>query len=157
MSGDKSQGDERASDRWRIAFCVLVGLLVVGALGWLFRPPHRLGTTSESFWNVVVGNRWFLDSIRVVAAVGGIYIIVSIVARISEGTWLDGFGPFTAKKTEAKSASAEMELQKLRTDYVELKNRFDQSQQRVGELISSLSTAAGRIRFLQNRLRGRNG
>jgi len=85
--------------RW--IFRIAGYLAALGLVVWLavLVFPHQIpDQKSPNIWNTTLDNRWFLEAVRVVVIVGGLYIIVSVGALVHYGRWLTKFGPLATGK-----------------------------------------------------------
>jgi hypothetical protein len=89
-----------------------IGLTVVAWLGVLVFPHHLPHLTHPNIWNTGLDNQWFLEAMRVVVIVAGMYIVVSVAALIHYGRWLTKFGPLATEKQIRKVRSRVKFLEK---------------------------------------------
>jgi hypothetical protein len=126
-----------------VAAAAAVLLLVRGLY-----PADLPRSTSPDFVDNVFDNRGVLWAARLllvsaagVLAVGGIFIVISIVIRMKNGEWLRRAGPFEISVDEADEAGEETEFWRQvalasREEAVKLRDRLEQSERLVRYLQS---------------------
>jgi len=126
-----------------IVIGVLVGLilLVRGLIPADLPPDHSSNFIDSIFHNkgVVLAARLLLVSAAVVLAMGGVFIIVSMVIRMKNREWLKRAGPFEIG--QAGLVDIEAQIEKWRTvaqagqeEVTELTGRIKDSDELIGEL-----------------------
>ncbi len=122
---------------------ILVGLvLLVRGLVPADLPPDASSNFIDSIFHnkgVVLAARLLLVSAAVVLAMGGVFIIVSMVIRMKNREWLKRAGPFEIGQVELGDIEAQIDrwrnvAQAGQEEVVELTSRIKDSDELIGEL-----------------------
>ena len=129
-----------------------LGLCAVGYLAYLVLPASVPHPRNPSIWSTVLDNRWFLESVRTVLVIAGVYIFISMLALVWDGTWLHTFGPVSAeskKKLEINKSNVEF----LATEADRLTKVAQTEHETAVNATLALENAVGRIKSLEDRIK----
>jgi len=104
---------------WAKFGVIFAGLCALAALGgaiylaWFASLPKF---SQANFWESLVEGQPIVGFVRLVLMFAAVYVILSIIARISRGQWLNRAGPFQVQDSVQKLTSESQTLQaNLRT------------------------------------------
>jgi hypothetical protein len=136
-------------------FAIVVGVMfMVVGLAPTDLPPDRGSNFIDTVFHnkgVILAARLLLVSAAVVLAVGGIFIVSSIVVRMRKGEWLRRAGPFEIGDVELSEVESGAEHWRAianasEEEVAELTERLQTAEKLLGELKRRLSAYEG-VRF----------
>lgn len=113
--------------RW-LSSILCLGIAGPGAvLIWKTDSPEIAHT---SVLNAAFDNSWMIAALRLVAMVAALYVVTSIVARVSRGQWVKQLGPVS---TDAPVQQVADDRRQLQEELAEANQTVDDLTRRVAE------------------------